>query len=227
MLKINYQQDGFNMGQLSLKRSVWLMRLKAIPSIVSITPNNVEVNNPTARYISTIYREVYGAEIQVRYPLLLSLKDQSGHLLAAVGIRPAASEPLFLEQYLEEPIEQRLNTSREKIVEIGNLASSGGGASMYLFAALSAYLHHQGYTKAVVTCTDFLEKRFKSMGLEPCRLASANPSLLLHEGENWGSYYKTDPHVLAGSIDKGYRLLQRFLDAEFIGLPAMIMVEEH
>ncbi len=226
MLIINYQQDGFNTGQLSLRPSTFLMRLKSTPSTVTITPNTIDIDNPIANYISGIYREIYGAAIQVRYPYLLSLKDAKGNILAAVGIRCAFNQPLFLEQYLTKNIEDHLSTPRRHIVEIGNLASAKGGTSTYLFAALSAYLHHQGYTKAVVTCTRFLEKRLDAMGLNPQRLAAANPSLLLQEGENWGSYYKTTPNVLAGSVDKGYACLQRFLDAEFIGLPSMNLLKE-
>jgi len=226
MLTLNYQQDGFNTGQLLLKPSVFLTRLKATPSTVTITPNNINVDNSIANYISGIYRDIYGAEIAVRYPYLLSLKDINGNILAAVGIRCALNQPLFLEQYLEKSIEEHLNTPRKHIVEIGNLASTKEGTSTYLFAALSAFLHYQGYTKAVVTCTHFLEKRLEVMGLEPQRLAAANPSLLLHEGENWGSYYKTAPNVLAGSVDKGYECLQQFLEAEFIGLPSMALLEE-
>ncbi len=226
MLTIDYQQDGLNMGQLSLKPSVFLLRLKATPSTVTITSNDINIANPVSSYISHTYREIYGAEIDVRYPYLLSLKDIDGNFLAAVGIRPASNQALFLEQYLEKNIEEHLNTERKHIVEIGNLASMKGGTSTYLFAALSAYLHYQGYSKAVVTCTGFLEKRLAAMGLKPQRLAAANPSLLLHEGENWGSYYKTEPHVLAGSVDKGYECLQRFLDADFIGLPSMTLLEK-
>ena len=227
MLQINYQDNGAKIAQLSLKRSLWLARLKVVPSNVMITPNSPSSINPVAKYIEDIYQRYYGATISVHYPKLLSVSDETGRILAAVGIRVADTEPLFLEQYFDEPIERMICAPRNSIVEIGNLASNGGGASLYLFEALSAYMHHQAYTKAVVTCTGSLEARLKLMGLDPKRLAAAKPNLLLGEGENWGSYYQTDPHVLVGSIDKGYQRLQHVLNAEFIDLPSVVMMKEH
>ena len=57
----------------------------------------------------------------------MSVRDAGGTILAAVGFRYAKEEPLFLENYTGAPIEQVLRTPRERIAEIGNLASAGGG----------------------------------------------------------------------------------------------------
>ena len=68
---------------------------------------------------------------------------------------------------------------------------------------------------AVITGTNFIEKRLRTLGLRPIRLSAADPDLLLHKDENWGSYYDTDPHVLAGQVDRGYRSLQKALGATY------------
>lgn len=215
MLNLLYNEDGLQTGTLSLRKDALLGQLKARPSVISILPASAKDRLAVEAFIKDIYARAYGARIEVHYPILMSVRDEQGKLLAATGFRPATSEKLFLEQYLPAPAEQILITPRQKIVEIGNLASDGGGASLFLFAALAAYLHHKGFTQAVVTSTDFLERRFRQMGLQPRRHAKADPSLLLSDGEYWGSYYDTQPHVISGSVVDGYKRLQRQLGAEY------------
>ncbi|PZO88104.1 MAG: hypothetical protein DI626_02460, partial [Micavibrio aeruginosavorus] len=43
----------------------------------------------------------------------------------------------------------------------------------------------------------------------------ADPSLLLKNGEDWGSYYNTDPYVMAGQVARGYERLQMALGATY------------
>lgn len=215
MFQLQYSEEGLSTGYLSFKRSGLLTHLRAKPSLVSIVPAFSKDREAVEDFITDIYAKAYGAKIRVHYPVLMSVRDVAGRLLAATGFRPADQDDLFLEQYLERPIEDVLQTPRSQIVEIGNLASDGGGASLYLFAALSAYLNYRGFKQAVVTSTDFLERRFRQMGLQPKRHAKADPSLLLEHGENWGSYYDTQPHVLSGSVAEGYKRLQKQMGAEY------------
>lgn len=215
MLQLNYNENGLNTAQLNLRRNL-LPRDGALDAAtVSILPSFAEDRATVERFITDIYARAYGALIHVRYPVLMSVSDKSGRLLAATGFRPAGAEPLFLEQYLDAPIDEVLHTPRDQIAEIGNLASDGGGASLYLFTALAAYLNYRGYTQAVVTGTNVLERRFRLLGLDPKRHAKADPALLLCGNENWGTYYDTQPHVLSGTIDRSYRRLQDHLGAEY------------
>jgi hypothetical protein len=116
-----------------------------------------------------------------------------------------------------------LNSPRSRIVEIGNLASLGGGTSMFLFAALASYLNARGVDYGVVTGTKTLEKRLHSIGLQPERLCRADPCLLHGQSEDWGSYYESEPFVMAGRIDLGYQSLQRVLGAHFVdGRPRLL-----
>lgn len=215
MISLQYSENGFQTGSLSFSKDKLLGHLKIRPSLISIVPVFSKDRGDVETFIKNIYAHAYGALIDVHYPILMSVRDESGKILAATGFRPATAEPLFLEQYLNAPIEQILKTPRGQIVEIGNLASDGGGASLYLFAALAAYLNYKGFTQAVVTSTDFLERRFHQMGLQPKRHAKADPALLLSDGENWGTYYDTQPHVISGSVAQGYKRLQRQLGAEY------------
>lgn len=215
MLNLAYSENGLQTGHLSFRKGSLLGGLRAKPSTVSITPAFSKDRETVERFITDIYAKAYGAHIHVHYPVLMSVRDEEGYILAATGFRPASEEPLFLEQYLNAPVQDVLQTPRKQVVEIGNLASNGGGASLYLFAALAAYLDYKDFTQAVVTSTDFLERRFRQMGLQPKRQAKADPALLLSEGENWGSYYDTQPHVISGSVSQGYKRLQKQLGAAY------------
>lgn len=215
MFQLDYQENGFSTGQLRLNESRWFSRMTSRPTVVSIIPAFDRDREAVEDFIIDVYAQAYGAQIGVHYPILMSVRDDTGRILAALGFRYAVDEPLFLEQYLSASVEQVLDTSRTYITEIGNLASAGGGASLFLFAALSAYLHSKKQRYAVVTSTDFLEKRFRDMGLKPKWLADADPNLLLRKDENWGCYYDTHPHVLVGQIDQGYKRLQNVMGAHY------------
>lgn len=213
MLHLDYHENGQTTGTLSLRNDFFLKRINTRPSVVSILPAFAKEREAAEKFITDIYAKSYGAKIGVHYSTLMSVQDDQGKILAAVGFRNAADEPLFLEQYLRHPIDEILDTPRSSITEIGNLASAGGGSSLFLFAALSAYLHDKKQSHAVITGTKFIEGRLRVLGSKPTRIAKADPSLLLKNGEDWGSYYNTDPYVMAGQVAKGYERLQSAMGA--------------
>lgn len=215
MLNLDYHENGQTTGTLSLRNESLLKRINTRPSVVSIVPAFAKEREAVENFIIDIYAQTYGAKIGVYYPTLMSVQDSKGEILAALGFRNASDEPLFLEQYLTHPIDEILDTPRSSITEIGNLASAGGGASLFLFAALSAYLHDKKQSHAVVTGTRYIESRLRTLGLKPTRLAKADPSLLLRNGEDWGSYYETAPYVMAGQVTRGYERLQKALGATY------------
>jgi hypothetical protein len=91
--------------------------------------------------------------------------DQVASSAARLGMRPAASAPeLFLEQYLDRPVEQEIAArancpvGRDGIVEICNLAADQRGASRHLFVLLTAVLAAASYRWIVFTATPQVEK---------------------------------------------------------------------
>ncbi|MGH1398003.1 MAG: thermostable hemolysin [Alphaproteobacteria bacterium] len=166
-------------------------------------------------FIKAIYKQSYNADIQVEYPILMSVRNADNDILAAVGFRYAAQEPLFLERYTAQPIECILECFRGEIVEIGNLASAGQGASAFLFAALASYLNNKNIRYAAITGTDFLHRYFERIGLKPRKLCDASIEAVQSVGQNWGTYYDTQPRVLIGSVETGVKRLKATLGAEF------------
>jgi len=215
MHHLQHHENSFTTCPISFAPSDILLRLKARPMVLSVQPGATPDSKYVEDFIAGIYAQAYGARIRVHYRALMSIHDESGAILAAVGFRQADKDDLFLEQYLDQPVEDLLETPRRYIVEIGNLASLGGGESLFLFAALSAYLHSRGFTRAMVTGTAPLQRRLRRMGLRPRRHTVADPALLLHGDEDWGSYYETQPYVLSGFIPQGHQRLQTMLGTQF------------
>ena len=76
---------------------------------------------------------------------------------AVLGFRYADQAPLFLEHYLERPVEQLLAArlkrpvDRSRLVEVGNLAVTTAGGGRWLITALTAYLSATGSEWALFT----------------------------------------------------------------------------
>jgi hypothetical protein len=175
------------------------------------------------RFIETAYADAYGSCIAAHYPTLMSVQDEAGVIYAVVGFRPAAEERLFLEQYLTAPVEDVLGRAigatvpRAQIVEIGGLASSGQGATVFLFAAMAHHLQREGLGFAVATATGELRRIFSRAGLGALELAKADPGRLGDGGGAWGAYYETDPVVLAGCISMATGPLDTFSQTASVG----------
>ena len=159
------------------------------------------------------FHSAWQASVTHFMPRLLSMQCM-GSCSAVAGIRPPASGPLFLERYLDLPVEKVLaNTvqqavARRDLVEVGNLVSSQRGASHLLFLVMTATLHRAGYKWMVFTATRPLRNNLLKLGFPMVTLAAASPQRL-DESERleWGSYYQSDPQVMAGSLDAAMQLI--------------------
>ena len=179
---------------------------------------------PHARIVGTwrrssraFYGRAFRCVIRNHYPNLIGLRDAHGSIQAAAGFRFADREPLFLEQYLDQPIEAALLSRfgavpRDRIVEVGNLAGRRPAASLRLFLALARRLRLEGATHVVATATRQLRRTFWRLGLDPASLTRADPSRLADGGVDWGAYYARDPVVLAGAIAPGLPKLAAGVD---------------
>lgn len=162
-------------------------------------------------FIHTCYAKNYGADIQYFMPTLIAVRNRSGCLLAALGLRSGGYNPLFLEQYLPKSTEiilkQRFNQeiNRQQLVEIGNLASVHTKAMQWLFLEVNTYLYQQHYQWAVSTVISKLHRHFRRQGLNLITLAAAKKQILnTTEQAMWGSYYEKTPLVVAGNIVESY-----------------------
>jgi hypothetical protein len=182
-------------------------------SVQTLRPG-IEQRITAERFVSACFKQHYGAEIVHYMPLLMSLRDQQQRLTAVLGFRHAGCEPLFLENYLDQPVEQLLSAKlkmpvdRNRLVEVGNLAVASAGGGRELITALTAYLSTTTAEWALFTIGPILYNAFTRLGLELIELADARiESLPLEEQACWGSYYEQRPKVMAGNIAHGNKVL--------------------
>ena len=163
-------------------------------------------------YIKARFSEIYAADIASFSPLLFTLSHGSQRQ-AAIGLRPAATESLFLEHYLNQPIEDELRqqlgleVDRSRMVELGNLVATSRGASQLVFLILHAVLSQVGYRWAVFTATPEVNKLLARLQLNPIVLGPADGMLLGEEVSQWGSYYRKKPSITVLDIATGLQHL--------------------
>ncbi len=166
-------------------------------------------------FIRGVYRERYGADVRQFAPVLVSLHDEAGELVAAAGYRAADAGPLFLERYLHAPVDALLADERDarpargRIVEVGHRAAGRAGEGRRLILLLGPHLAAQGFQWVVSTLTEELRMLFVRLGIAPLALGVADPSVLGDEAACWGSYYDHRPVVLAGPIEAALQMLAR------------------
>lgn len=171
------------------------------------------------RFIHAVFAHAYDANVQHFLPTLLSLHNEQDKVLAALGMRSANEGPLFLENYFDTPIEQVLQqatghgTTRECIIELGNLASVHRGGLRLLIIALTAYLQGAGAQWVVFTAVPIVLRAFAALKLKLYPLGAADKSRLIQGEDEWGSYYDARPIVVAGKVDEGFACLQAAIQA--------------
>lgn len=167
------------------------------------------------QFIRAVYAERFGATLRHFAPCLVSLRDADDRIVAAAGYRFAGAQPLFLERYLDEPVEAALarhagaTPQREGIVEVGHLAADRAGEGRRLILLLGPHLATLGVQWVVSTLTEELRHLFVRLGVTPLALGAADPARLGDDGRDWGDYYAHRPVVLAGHLPLALRILAR------------------
>jgi hypothetical protein len=164
--------------------------------------------------ISDRYREIYGANLSPSFAAYLSYKKGPAST-AALGFGRAGDQPLFLERYLDAPIETLVRPAfdreieRDQIIEIGNFAATSPYAMIALWGAAANDLASTSEI-AVATLTRPLRRMFRRIGVPIVDLAEALPHRLGESAGEWGTYFAADPRVCAGIISEGQAAISAF-----------------
>lgn len=181
----------------------------ATESFVVLGPEHAE-RASLEDFIRTVFAQAYGAQVQHFARVLLGVRGADGNWAAALGYTPAEGNDLFVENYgggsVEGQISDKLDTlvMRDQVVEVGNLAARSPGAARQLIAGAIKYLYEAGFCWVIFTGTRALLNSFSRLDLRPIPLATANPARLPDQGRSWGTYYETNPQIMAGNILLGY-----------------------
>ncbi|HEY0682216.1 MAG TPA: thermostable hemolysin [Steroidobacter sp.] len=167
------------------------------------------------RFIRDVFASRHGAHVCSFMPTLLGLRNETGAVCSAAGFRSAAGQALFLERYLDVPIEQAVASSsgqqigRSQIVEVGNLAGVNCRSAMRLVLDLPRILLDRGHRWIVFTATDTVRELLTSYHAPLLDLAVATAVRAQNTGDDWGRYYDRHPRVMAGYLPDGLSLHRR------------------
>jgi hypothetical protein len=192
-----------------------------LPTSVGLKVAGAQGRVEAEGFVRHVFAAAHDAEVTHFMPLLMDLRDDAGQLLGVLGLRDAAADRLFLERYLDRPVETCLSevateaVARSEIVEVGNLAVGTAGGGRWLITALTAFMHAMGKGWVVFTCGTQLQNAFSRMGMTLLDLGEATPDALSpEERARWGSYYDQRPHVMAGRVADGYQVLSALFEQE-------------
>lgn len=167
-------------------------------------------------FVADRFADQHGATPCMDYGDWHVVTTASDQPMAALAIRRAAEEPLFLETYLGKPVEAVVSAAfgraipRDAIVEIGCLAATPTAAMLRLWSEAAICLA-QDHQIAVATLTLPLRKMFARVGLPFIELGLADlQNLHPAARDRWGRYYETQPVVCAGDIAAGSTALRAF-----------------
>jgi hypothetical protein len=154
------------------------------------------------QFIKDGFTSIYGADIDITMPYVLAINN--GKFKAALGIR-AATENLFIEQYLTQPIEYYVTQKhaialRQYIAEIGHLYSNSNKFTIPLFLTTAVSLFCNGYEHMVFAGTERVVKLISKAGIDCHYIAQADKNKLQGSSKKWGSYYETNPRVVFVSL---------------------------
>jgi len=189
------------------------------PAVVENKQFNLHVERSPARqaleaYIADKYKQVHGASIVEFMPIMLDLSHYDVRL-GALGLRPGQYKPMFLEQYLDKPIEQQVSAianrpvDRHGLMEVGNLVVTHKGAGLLLFTVLAMALLEAGYEWMVFTATEEVERLMHRLGFDPQHLVHADPTRVQGGVDRWGGYYDLNPRVMVGSLKMAREVAER------------------
>ncbi|KAF1712074.1 thermostable hemolysin [Pseudoxanthomonas kalamensis DSM 18571] len=177
-----------------------------------IDPNHPQRGEVEA-FIAEVYRQRFDTRLHHFLPHLLAFRDDDDRLRAAVGLRRADEGALFVEQYLDAPVEHeigralRREVERRHVVEVGNFAARDAGDARRIIEHVTGVLHRADLRWVVLVATRQLRNAFDRLQLSTSILAPAQRERLTDDGTDWGRYYDTGPQVVYGNVAAGQAFL--------------------
>ena len=167
------------------------------------------------QYISDVFKNHYDAQVHDFHPLLITIENSLGDIIAALGMRFADYQRLFAEEYSHKQIDHLFTESfkvagdRKHTIEIGNLASSHSGYAKFLFVAMTRILAEWQFQWLTFTAVPAVINVFKKLKLNPVEVCRAHLRDLKIGSSDWGDYYQHNPRVMLGDITSAHQFLQQ------------------
>lgn len=147
----------------------------------------------------------FDACIEGFMPDLAAYRHVSG-ATGVIGIRGANDERLFLESYLDQPVESVISDSarrpilRREVVEVGQFIVDDKAIVLDFFRDLVPFLRSRGYEWVCFTGTNRIRKLLTKVGFFGKPVAMATKDKVGSDALNWGTYYQFEPCVIVGKL---------------------------
>jgi hypothetical protein len=164
------------------------------------------------QFIRDRFRRTHGAHIETFMPTLLMATAIDGTLQGVAGCRAADGNALFLERYLDAPIEEVLSKStgarvrRSEVVEVGNFACRDSRVACAFTSQLPRYLIGMGNVWIAFTATVSIRRILRLLGARCVNLGAADGACARDGADRWGRYYSNDPRVMGGYLPLARRI---------------------
>ncbi len=198
------------------------------PYCVELIQSESNARIEVEQFIHDVYANRYHADVQMFMPNLIAIRHiETKELIAAAGFRMASRDRLFLEEYLDFPVEKAASAvtgnifQRERFVEVGNLAGAMKGAGYLVILTLADYLTSNGFNWIAFTLTERMVTAFTSLGLTPIALIDANEERIGGASSGWGEYYKTRPQAMIGEMGSACQKMHK------MGMYRSILYQAH
>jgi hypothetical protein len=147
----------------------------------------------------------FGACITGFMPRFACYEHESG-ATGVIGVRRAADDRLFLEQYLAQSIEDTIGDvagrpiSRQRIAEVGQFIVDDPRIAADFFRDLVPLLTGQGFDWVCFTGTHKVRAILRRIGFNGMSVARGDARVATESGDDWGSYYENEPLVIVGRL---------------------------
>lgn len=147
----------------------------------------------------------FDACIEGFMPDLAVYRHVSG-AVGVIGIRGASDDLLFLERYVDQPIESVVSDAvqrpipRREIVEVGQFIVDDKAIVSAFFRDLVPFLRSRGYEWVCFTATNRIRALLSKIGFSGKPVAMATQDKVGNDAMNWGTYYQFEPCVIVGKL---------------------------
>ena len=206
-------------AQSSISRSERALDKPYAPALLaSLVRADAPSRSQTEEFITQRFRETFNANLAQFMPVLVRLERPDGSLAAALGLRHAQAERLFVEDYLDLPAERSVSqaltrrVTRNGLIEVGNLAIAEGTSGRQVALALARLISQMPCKYLIFAATAPLRASLRRLGIAMNELSWADPQRLGRDAEQWGDYYRSQPQVVCAEVSPGIaRLTHRGL----------------
>ena len=136
----------------------------------------------------------------------LAVYEHATGASGVIGFRNAADESLFLENYLDLPVETVVHlvsgevVDRGSVVEVGQFVVDERDIVADFFRELVPFLVSQGFEWVCFTGTNRIRALLARIGFAGFPVTLADEERLGESRDEWGSYYEQEPVVIVGKL---------------------------